>query len=76
MGTELLKSLNQVTTPSHSALIIVDPQHDFCSERGAMAQRFSFDMKEIKEAVPRLNSFIETCRNNGVLIVWVREIFI
>jgi nicotinamidase-related amidase len=75
MATQLLKSLHQVAAPSHSALIIIDPQHDFCSERGAMAQRFGFDMKEIKEAVPRLNSFIETCRSKGVLIVWVREIF-
>lgn len=40
-----------------------------------MAQRFGFDMKEIKEAVPVLNSFIETCRKQGVLVVWVREIF-
>lgn len=75
MATPLLKSLNQVAAPSHSALVIIDPQHDFCSERGALAERFGFDMKEIKEAVPRLNSFIESCRNNSVLIVWVREIF-
>jgi ureidoacrylate peracid hydrolase len=64
-----------VADPAHSALIIIDPQHDFCSERGAMAQRFGFDMKEIKEAVPRLNAFIETCRKAGVMVVWVREIF-
>ncbi len=71
----LLKTLDQVADPSHSALIIIDPQHDFCSERGAMAQKFGFDMKEIKEAVPRLNAFIETCRKTGVPVIWVREIF-
>jgi nicotinamidase-related amidase len=35
----LLKSLDKIVDPAHTALIIVDPQHDFCSERGAMAQR-------------------------------------
>lgn len=75
MTAQLLKSLDQVADPSHSALIIIDPQHDFCSERGALAQRFGFDMKQIKEAVPQLNSFIEACRKSGVLVVWVREIF-
>lgn len=75
MSAKLLKSLAEIANPTHSALIIIDPQHDFCSERGAMAQRFGFDMQEIKEAVPRLNAFIERCRRAGVLVVWVREIF-
>lgn len=75
MKEKLLKSLRDVADPTHSALIIIDPQHDFCSERGAMAQRFGFDMKEIKAAVPRLNALIETCRQRGILVVWVREVF-
>jgi ureidoacrylate peracid hydrolase len=67
--------LGSIVDPRHTALIIIDPQHDFCSPEGAMAQRFGFDMKEINEAVPRLNAFIESCRSAGVLVVWVREIF-
>jgi nicotinamidase-related amidase len=67
--------LARLAAPGRAALIIIDPQHDFCSEKGALAQRFGFDMKEIQAAVPRLNSFIESCRENGVLVVWVREIF-
>jgi len=73
--SKLLKSLDDVADPAHSALIIIDAQHDFCSEKGAMAQRFGFDMKEIREAVPKLNAFIETCRDAGVFVVWIREIF-
>ena len=75
MAPKLLKSLAEVADPTHTALIIIDPQHDFCSPRGAMAQKFGFDMKEINEAVPRLNGLIEECREKGVLVVWVREIF-
>ena len=31
----------------HTALIIINPQCDFCSATGAMAQRFGFVMKEV-----------------------------
>jgi nicotinamidase-related amidase len=75
MVERLLKSLEEIVDPAHTALIVVDPQHDFCSERGAMAQRFGFDMKDIQAAVPRLNSLIEQCRSSGVLVVWIREVF-
>jgi ureidoacrylate peracid hydrolase len=53
MSTKLLKTLDAIADPAHSALIIIEPQHDFCSERGAMAQKFGLDMKDIKEAVPQ-----------------------
>jgi nicotinamidase-related amidase len=75
MPEKLYGSLAEIADPAHSALVVIDVQHDFCSERGAMAERFGFDMKEIREAVPRLNAFIEECRRTGVFVVWVREIF-
>lgn len=75
MGAPPSTELKDLADPSRAALIVIDPQHDFCSPRGAMAQRFGFDMKEIGEAVPRLNELIETCRTTGVAVVWVREIF-
>lgn len=75
MNKQLLRSLEEVVDPAHTALIIVDPQHDFCSERGAMAQRFGFDMKDIQAAVPRLNALIDGCRERGVTVVWIREVF-
>ena len=43
MRETLPKTLEQVADPAHSALVIIDPQHDFCVEHGAMAQRFGFD---------------------------------
>jgi ureidoacrylate peracid hydrolase len=75
MAQQLLKDLEDMARPEHSALIVIDPQYDFCSENGALAQRFGFDMKEIQDAVPRLNALIEECRSRGVPVVWVREVF-
>jgi nicotinamidase-related amidase len=67
--------LAELAAPARSAVIVIDPQHDFCSERGALAQRFGFDMKDIQLAVPKLNEFIDTAREHGVLVVWIREVF-
>lgn len=75
MQPEILKDLKDVADPKHTALIVIDPQCDFCAVKGAMAQRFGFDMKEIRESVPALNAFIERCREAGVFVVWVREVF-
>lgn len=58
--------------PRHTALLVVDPQHDFCSPVGAVAQHFGFDMSAIQQAIPRLNRLIDVCRRLGVLVVWIR----
>lgn len=71
---EVLKELKEIVNPAHTALIIVDPQHDFISSQGFMA-RLGLDMSRIQAAVPRLNNFIEQCRKAGVLVVWIKEIF-
>jgi len=72
---ELLKELKEIVDPAHTALIIIDPQHDFCSSQGAMATMWpELDMSRIQAAVPRLNRFIAECRKVGVSVFWVREI--
>lgn len=69
------EELAGLAVPSRSAVIVIDPQHDFCSEKGALAQRFGFDMGDIQRTVPQLNEFIATARRHGLLVVWVREVF-
>lgn len=69
------EELVQLAARDRSALIIIDPQRDFCSEEGALAKRFGFDMAEIQRTVPQLNDFIEEARRWGILVVWVREVF-
>lgn len=71
---KLLKELEEIVNPAHTALIIIDPQCDFCSSEGAMALRKGLDMSRVQAAVPNLNRFIEECRKAGVLVVWVREV--
>jgi ureidoacrylate peracid hydrolase len=72
---KIMKELKEIVDPQHTALIIIDPQHDFCSEEGGMAKVLGLDMSRIQAAVPKLNKFIEECRKAGVFVVWVNEIF-
>lgn len=69
------EELEELAAPSRAAVIVIDPQHDFCSEHGALARRFGFDMGDIQRTVPQLNGFIETARRHGVPVIWVREVF-
>jgi ureidoacrylate peracid hydrolase len=70
---ELMKTLERIVDPSHTALLVVDAQHDFCSCKGAMAKKLMLDMGRIEAAVPRLNVFINNCRDFGIKVIWVRQ---
>ncbi len=71
---EVLRELREIVNPTHTALIVIDPQCDFCSSQGFLAKQ-GLNMSRIQSAVPRLNKFIEQCRKTAVLVVWVKEIF-
>lgn len=70
----ILTDFPDIARPDRCALLLVDPQHDFCSPEGAVARRFGFDMREILAAVPRLNDLIAAARSHSVLVVWIRGV--
>jgi len=69
----VLKTLEEIIDPAHSALIIVDAQNDFVSSEGFLA-KFGMDMTHIQEAVPKINRFVEVARDSGVPVLFIREI--
>ncbi len=71
---EVMKELKDIVDPVHTALIVIDVQHDFCSSQGFMAKH-GMDVSRVQAAVPRLNRFVEECRKYGVSIIWVKEIW-
>jgi len=73
MPQEILDSLEEQVNPKHTALIIVDPQGDFCADDGAMS-RMGKDISRMQGAVQRLNPFIQRARETGLKIVWTRSI--
>ncbi len=74
MTGRILKTLHEQINPAHTALLVIDPQKDFCADDGAMARVAGLDMSPIQATVTPLNAFIQTAREAGIFIVWMREV--
>jgi nicotinamidase-related amidase len=73
MAKEVLFGLDEWVDPRHTALLVVDPQNDFCAPDGLLARK-GFDLSRIQAAAPRLNRFISDVREIGIPVIWVRFI--
>jgi ureidoacrylate peracid hydrolase len=69
----ILKSLQEKCDPEVACLIVVDVQNDFCSPKGAAAQRGE-DVSAAVEIVPRLTRLIEGARSVSMPIVYIKTV--
>lgn len=74
MPQKILGTLEEQVEPGHTALIIIDPQKDFCASDGAAARLMGWDVSRIQSAVQRLNPFIQKAREARLMIVWTRSL--
>jgi ureidoacrylate peracid hydrolase len=70
----MLTTLKAKVDPSHTVLIIVDMQNDFCS-KGGMMDREGLDIKLIQAMVPRLAKFIDKARAAKLPIIFIQAIY-
>ncbi len=75
MNASILRTLEEQVKPEHAVLLVVDPQKDFCASDGAMARNLGLDLSRIQATIPTLNELIDTARQVGVRVVWIREVF-
>jgi len=68
---KILRSLQERCSPEVACLIVVDVQNDFCSPRGAAAQR-GLDIGAAVETVPRLVRLIEEARRVSLPVVYIK----
>jgi ureidoacrylate peracid hydrolase len=71
--SRMLTTLEQKVAPSHTALIVMDVQNDFCARGGAF-DREGKDMDFLGGIVPRLINLITEARKAGVNIVYSRSV--
>lgn len=74
MPQEILGTLEEQIDPKHTALVVIDPQNDFCATDGAAARLMGSDVSRIQSAIQPLNSFIKMAREAGLMIVWTRSL--
>jgi ureidoacrylate peracid hydrolase len=71
-GKEVYESLGELTDPTHTALVIVDVQNDFCHPDGYYGQNGK-DLNDIALVVPKVANLIEAARKAGVLVIWIQQ---
>ncbi len=70
-GKQVFTELNELVDPAHTALVVVDVQHDFCGPGGAF-DRLGIDLSMYPALVERLGRLIDGARSAGVPIVYVQ----
>jgi ureidoacrylate peracid hydrolase len=71
VAREILKGLEAKVHPSKAAVIVIDMQNAFCAQDGSVG-RTGRDTSMCREMAPNLLSFIDSARNTGVPVIWVR----
>lgn len=56
-----------------TALLVIDMQHDFCHPEGFCGHDLGADLSAVSAIVPRIQTVIEWCRRQSILIVYTRE---
>jgi ureidoacrylate peracid hydrolase len=74
MSVTILRTLAEQIEPGHTAVIVIDPQKDYCASDGSLSRILGKDVSRLQEVVKRMNPFIEKARQVGLPIVWVRTV--
>jgi len=71
-GKEVFTDLGELVDPAHTALLLIDMQHDFVQPDGLFG-RLGIDLSMYEETRPRLAFLLAAARANGVLVVHVQN---
>jgi nicotinamidase-related amidase len=64
-------TLAELIDPGHTALVVVDMQHDFCKADGAFG-KLGIDLSMYQPMIPRLAQLIAAARSASVLIIYIQ----
>jgi len=70
-GKHVYTTLEELARPAHSALIVVDMQHDFCMPGGALDLQGA-DISVYRTIIPKLSTLLEAGRGVGILVVYLQ----
>jgi ureidoacrylate peracid hydrolase len=72
---EVLQKFEDRIDPSHTAVLVVDIQNDFCSPEGYLGRKYGCDEAANEALAARNVSLTDTARDAGALIVWIQAIY-
>jgi nicotinamidase-related amidase len=71
-GKDVFTELSELVDPEHTALLLIDMQHDFVDAGGLFAA-LGVDVSMYKESLPRLASLLDEARRASVLVIHVQN---
>ncbi len=71
-GKQILTCLDELVTPSHTALVVVDAQNDFCSAGGCLDRLPGSDMSLMQPFIRNTKALITAARIAGVLVIFTK----
>ena len=71
-GKEVFTDLGELVDPAHTALLLIDMQHDFVDPDGLFG-RLGIDLSMYDTTRPRLAALLAAAREGGVLVVHVQN---
>ena len=70
-----LNGLDEILTPTHTAMLVIDMQNDFCAEHGYIHTTQGADMGGNKSLADRIGRLVAAARASGVMVVWIKAIY-
>ena len=67
-------SLDEVIEPSHTAVLVIDQQNDFCHEKGFYAQDLSLDVSMTRAINEPINQLTVAARAHGAMVIFTQFI--
>jgi nicotinamidase-related amidase len=71
-GKHVLTELAELADPAHTALLLVDMQHDFVEREGLFGS-LGIDLSMYERTRPRLAALLGAAREHGVLVVHIQN---
>ncbi|MDT5096181.1 MAG: ureidoacrylate peracid hydrolase, partial [Mycobacterium sp.] len=72
LGKEVFSTIEEVVDPAHTALLMIDIQHDFCSPKG-LFDRIGKNLDMMAPAVQRVAKLLAAARSMGVLPIFIQN---
>ena len=72
---QLLGSLSDRVVPSHTAVLVVDIQNDFCHPDGYVGRKFGVDAYANQSLAARNQDLTSQARSLGATIIWIKAIY-
>ena len=72
MTQGLLTEFGAVVDPSHSAILVIDVQNDFCAAGGHTEVNLGKDVADCQAVVEPLERLVTAARDAGAAVIWVK----